>query len=268
MRKSWVLGLLAASAVAVPSVASAQEGAEPGWRGARSEQRQQRQEQRQQRQEARQERQVVRQQRSDAPIVVRQRQDRFSGSSPSGPWVGNPNDPSRERYERLERQNARRYGSESQYRNVVEGQRAPGRYTREDVREDRRDARRFSGNDGRNWRGDRQDWRGGGRDRRDWNNNWRNDRRYDWRSYRNTNRFVFHIGPYYSPYRGYGYNRFSIGQVLDSLFWGRNYWISDPYQYRLPYSPPGTQWVRYYNDVVLVDTYTGEVIDVIYDFFW
>jgi len=26
--------------------------------------------------------------------------------------------------------------------------------------------------------------------------------------------------------------------------------------------------VRYYDDVVLVDTYTGEVVDVIYDFFW
>ena len=53
-----------------------------------------------------------------------------------------------------------------------------------------------------------------------------------------------------------------------SLFFGRNYWISDPYSYRLPPSPPGTQWIRYYDDVVLVDVYSGEVLDVIYDFFW
>jgi len=26
--------------------------------------------------------------------------------------------------------------------------------------------------------------------------------------------------------------------------------------------------VRYYDDVILVDVYTGEVLDVIYDFFW
>jgi Ni/Co efflux regulator RcnB len=56
--------------------------------------------------------------------------------------------------------------------------------------------------------------------------------------------------------------------VLDRLFWGRNYWISDPWQYRLPAAPYGYQWVRYYNDVLLVDTYNGRVVDVIYDFFW
>jgi len=26
--------------------------------------------------------------------------------------------------------------------------------------------------------------------------------------------------------------------------------------------------VRYYDDVLLIDTYTGQVVDVIYDFFW
>jgi hypothetical protein len=36
----------------------------------------------------------------------------------------------------------------------------------------------------------------------------------------------------------------------------------------LPYAPAGTVWVRYYNDAVLVDTFTGEVLDVVYDFFW
>jgi len=27
-------------------------------------------------------------------------------------------------------------------------------------------------------------------------------------------------------------------------------------------------WVRYWDDAVLVDTFTGEVIDVIHNFFW
>jgi Ni/Co efflux regulator RcnB len=56
--------------------------------------------------------------------------------------------------------------------------------------------------------------------------------------------------------------------VLDRLFWGRNYWLNDPYQYRLPPAPYGYVWVRYYDDVLLVDTYNGRVVDVIHDFFW
>ena len=28
------------------------------------------------------------------------------------------------------------------------------------------------------------------------------------------------------------------------------------------------RWVRYYDDALLVDIYSGEVVDVIYDFFW
>ena len=38
--------------------------------------------------------------------------------------------------------------------------------------------------------------------------------------------------------------------------------------YRLPPAYGGTRWIRYYNDALLVDTYSGEVIDVIYDIFW
>ncbi len=81
-------------------------------------------------------------------------------------------------------------------------------------------------------------------------------------------RNVFHLSPYYAPYRNWGYQRFSIGFFLEPLFFDQRYWIGDPYDYRLPPAPPGTEWVRYYNDVVLVDIYSGEVIDVIYDFFW
>ncbi|QDK32389.1 hypothetical protein DM450_06240 [Sphingomonas sp. IC081] len=55
---------------------------------------------------------------------------------------------------------------------------------------------------------------------------------------------------------------------MSSMFYGSSYWLDDPWMYRLPpvYGP--YRWVRYYDDVLLVDTYTGEVVDVIYDFFW
>jgi Ni/Co efflux regulator RcnB len=38
--------------------------------------------------------------------------------------------------------------------------------------------------------------------------------------------------------------------------------------YRLPFAPPGYRWIRYYDDALLIDTWDGQVVDVIYDFFW
>lgn len=99
-----------------------------------------------------------------------------------------------------------------------------------------------------------------------WNRNWRTDRRYDWRSYRDRHRSVFHLGIYYDPF-GYGYQPFAIGYQLMPAYFGQQYWI-DPAMYGLPYAPPGTEWIRYWNDAVLVDMYSGEVVDVIRDFFW
>lgn len=100
-----------------------------------------------------------------------------------------------------------------------------------------------------------------------WSTNWRNDRRYDWRDYRNHNRARFHVSFYSDPF-GWGYSPFSIGSRLWPSYYGSRYWISDPWQYRLPYAPPGTRWVRYWDDAVLVDTWNGQVVDVIRNFFW
>lgn len=288
MRKALV-GLILAATVLTPIAAQAQEdyGRSPRQaRGgeARTQQRQQRVEQRQERVEQRQERveqrQEQRQQRQEqraaapAPVAVaqpaqqqrqqqrqeyrQQRQERATnvnreGSSYPSAWQGNPNDPARQRYERLERRNQYVHGTREQRETVRDEFRDRNRRVPSEWREDRRDQRADS----------RRDWR------RDWNrNSWRNDRRYDWQSYRYQNRNIFRSSPYYSPYRNHRYSRFSIGFFLEPLFYGRNYWLGDPWQYRLPYAPNGTQWVRYYDDVLLVDVYSGEVIDVIYDFFW
>ena len=114
--------------------------------------------------------------------------------------------------------------------------------------------------------GHRDDWRSG--NHRRWNNDWRRDNRYNWSGYRNQHRNVFSVGRYYSPYRNYSYSRLSIGLFLDRGFYGNNYWVNDPWQYRLPAVYGPYKWVRYYDDVVLVDIYTGEVVDVIHNFFW
>ena len=56
--------------------------------------------------------------------------------------------------------------------------------------------------------------------------------------------------------------------TLSSLLFAQNYWIADPYSYRLPDAYGPYRWVRYYDDALLVDVYSGEVVDAMYDFFW
>lgn len=144
-----------------------------------------------------------------------------------------------------------------------------------------RDGRRFNDGD-RGWhredngrwakRGDHdrhdRNWNNG-YNNRDWNRTWRNDRRYDWQRYRNDYRHHYRQPRYYNPY-GYrhGYRRFGIGIYLDSLFFSNRYWLNDPWEYRLPPAPYGCRWVRYYDDVLLVDTRSGYVVDAIHGFFW
>ena len=102
-----------------------------------------------------------------------------------------------------------------------------------------------------------------------WSRDWRRDRRYDWSGYRSRNRNIFHLPRYYAPYGwDYGYRRFGIGFTLSSILYGQNYWIDDPYYYQLPPAYGPYRWVRYYNDALLVDIYTGEVVDTVYDIFW
>lgn len=130
-----------------------------------------------------------------------------------------------------------------------------GRYRRHDDRDDR------------NWREDRN-WRDrDGHDR--WSRDWRQDRRYDWRRYRDMHRPQYRKPHYPRPYGySYGYRRLVIGLYLDRVFYAPGYWINDPWSYRLPRTYGSLRWVRYYDDVVLIDLRNGRIVDVIYDFFW
>lgn len=100
----------------------------------------------------------------------------------------------------------------------------------------------------------------------EWNTGWRNNRQYNWREWRQNHRERFRPHLYSDPF-GWGYSRYWPGWRLWPAFYASRYWIMDPWYYRLPPAPPGTHWVRYYNDALLVDMSTGEVLDVIYDFF-
>ena len=106
-------------------------------------------------------------------------------------------------------------------------------------------------------------------DRNGWNRGWRSDSRYDWNRYRATNRNAFHLPRYYAPGGwGGGYRRFQIGVGLQASLWSRNYWIDDPYAYRLPEAYGPYRWVRYYDDALLVDIRTGVIVDAAYGIFW
>ena len=104
-------------------------------------------------------------------------------------------------------------------------------------------------------------------DRHRWSSDWRRDHRYDWRNYRERNRTIFRLGRYYDPY-GWNYRRFSIGFNLWPSYYGSNFWLEDPWMYRLPPAYGPYRWIRYYDDALLVNIYTGQVVDVLNNFFW
>ncbi len=98
-------------------------------------------------------------------------------------------------------------------------------------------------------------------------NNWRGNSRYDWRRYRDRNSSLFRLGFYQDPF-GWRYRRWSTGSYLYPSYYGSQYWLEDPWHYRLPPAYGPYRWVRYWNDALLVNVYTGQVVDVIHTFFW
>lgn len=118
---------------------------------------------------------------------------------------------------------------------------------RHDIREERRDVR-----------GARQELREDIRDRnRAWGRN-------DWRGYRDHNRGIYARGNWRAPFR---YTAFRPGIRIAPSYFGSRYYIADPWRYRLPLARGSQRWVRHYDDVILVDTRRGIVIDVIRNFY-
>jgi hypothetical protein len=76
-----------------------------------------------------------------------------------------------------------------------------------------------------------------------------------------------HINPFIYP-PGWAYRQWAIGAFLPPLFLTPYYYYPDWAALGLPPPPPGDQWVRYGPDLLLVDTTTGQVIDVAYGVFY
>ncbi|HEX4411479.1 MAG TPA: RcnB family protein [Xanthobacteraceae bacterium] len=86
-------------------------------------------------------------------------------------------------------------------------------------------------------------------------------------SYRGRMVERMHVNPFIYP-QGWGYRRWAIGAALPPLFLARDYWYADWASLGLAPPPPGTEWVRYGPDLLLVDVSTGQVLDTVYDAFY
>lgn len=73
----------------------------------------------------------------------------------------------------------------------------------------------------------------------------------------------YHIGAYHAP-RGFHYRRWSYGEILPRGYWSQDYWLQDYWLFGLDVPPYGFEWVRYGPDALLIDTRSGEVVQVIY----
>ena len=67
---------------------------------------------------------------------------------------------------------------------------------------------------------------------------------------------------------GWSYRRWGIGAVLPPIFLAPTYYYSDWATLGLDPPPPGTQWVRYGPDLLLVDLSSGNVIESVPDVFY
>ena len=77
----------------------------------------------------------------------------------------------------------------------------------------------------------------------------------------------FHAAAYRRP-RGWYSHHWVFGEILPALFWTQDYWLTDYVDFGLEPPPPGTVWVRDGYDALLIDRYTGEIIQVDYSVFY
>jgi Ni/Co efflux regulator RcnB len=78
----------------------------------------------------------------------------------------------------------------------------------------------------------------------------------------------FHIGrPWVAP-RGFVFRHFRLGERVPAVLLATDYFLTSYWLYGLEAPPPGYIWIREGTDAVLVDRYTGEVVQVAYDVFY
>lgn len=142
---------------------------------------------------------------------------------------------------------AQRHHDRDRHRDRVEV-----RHDKREVRQDRREVRRDRRHgDVREAHRDRRELRG---DRRELRSDRRDVRRHHVR--------------YVAPYRNWSYRPISIGFRLRPAFYSSRYYINDYGYYHLRAPRPWERWIRYGDDLLLVNLRTGRVLDVIHYRYW
>jgi Ni/Co efflux regulator RcnB len=77
---------------------------------------------------------------------------------------------------------------------------------------------------------------------------------------------TYKVGPYHPP-AGWSAQHWAYGQILPRAYWTANYFLSDYWLFGLEVPPVGYEWVRDGADALLVNTATGEILQVEYSVF-
>ena len=81
-------------------------------------------------------------------------------------------------------------------------------------------------------------------------------------AYRGREYFRFRSDPYVWP-RGYSVRSWGVRQILPSFFLMDRYYIDDFWNYGFDEPPYGCRWVRVGDDALLVNVYSGQIVDVV-----
>jgi Ni/Co efflux regulator RcnB len=76
----------------------------------------------------------------------------------------------------------------------------------------------------------------------------------------------YKIGPYHRP-AGWVSHHWGYGEILPRAYWSSQYLLADYWLFALEVPPAGYEWVRDGNDALLVNTDSGEVLQVEYGVF-
>jgi Ni/Co efflux regulator RcnB len=77
----------------------------------------------------------------------------------------------------------------------------------------------------------------------------------------------YRVAPYRAPY-GFFVRSWVFGDFLPTAWYADQYWLDDFLDYGLPYPPPGFEWVRVGGDAMMIELYTGRIVQVVRGIFW
>jgi Ni/Co efflux regulator RcnB len=76
----------------------------------------------------------------------------------------------------------------------------------------------------------------------------------------------YKVGPYHRP-SGWAPHHWGYGEILPRAYWAAPYLLSDYWLFSLEVPPVGYEWVRDGSDALLVNTGSGEILQVEYGVF-